>query len=77
MRSGATPVSTTQVEQENCNIALLRMLHIEAKKKSHWLRSLSLATATSFEAELRMGGSNGTSLSSSHAPLWYSEYRIQ
>ena len=79
MCAGATPVSTTQVKQENCNIALLRMIHIGAKKKFHWLRSLSLVNTArkGFEAEFKMYGSNGTSLSSSHAPLWYSEYRIQ
>ena len=73
MRSGATPVSTTQVKLENCNIALLRMIHIGAKKKFHWLRSLSLVNTArkGFEAEFKMDGYNGASLSPSHAPLWY------
>ena len=47
-------------------IELLRMIHTEPKKKSHWLRSLSLANTalTGFEAELKMNG-----------PWWVKRYK--
>ena len=44
MRSSATPVSTTQVEQGSCNMALLRMTPTWAKNKSHWFRSFLYRT---------------------------------
>ena len=62
MRSGATPVSTIQVEQGSCNIAFLRMNLTLANKKTYCLRSFSLANTacTGFKAELKMKESNGT-----------------